>query len=244
MSNEGDEVLLGGNMGEVLRRGDTVVRPAGEWSPAVHRLLRHVGAAGVRGVPEVLSSDDPSREVLTFVDGDVPGYPMPDWVYSEVALRSAGRLLRQIHDATATCSHRGPWRSPTHKPVEVICHNDFAPYNLVFQASEVVGVIDWDYASPGPRVWDLAYLAYRLVPLTDASHDGGFTPDGRSARLSLLMDAYGLHVEPAQFRRVVCERLTELAEFSDAKALELSNPELAEHAILYRADALSLTRES
>ncbi len=240
MTNEGDEVLSGGNMGPVLRRGATVVRQAGEWTPAVHRLLKHLVAAGVHGVPDVLTSADPKQEVLTFVNGDVPSYPMPEWVWDEAALRSAALLLRQVHDATTDCSRQGPWRSPVHEPAEVICHNDFAPYNLVFQGSEVIGAIDWDYASPGPRVWDLAYLAYRLVPLSAVDHSDGFTARERQSRLDLLMDAYGTRFEPTRFRRVVSDRLCALAELSDEKAIELSKPELAEHATLYRADALEL----
>ncbi|OFE15480.1 hypothetical protein BA895_06125 [Humibacillus sp. DSM 29435] len=227
-------------MGPVLRRGDTVVRQAGEWTPAVHRLLRHLDAAGIRGVPGVLTSTNPKQEVLTFLDGDVPGYPMPAWVWNEASLRSAGSLLRQMHDATTECPPQGPWRSPVHEPAEVICHNDFAPYNLVFRGSEVVGVIDWDYASPGPRVWDLAYLAYRLVPLSSGDHADGFTERERQLRLDLLMDAYGTRFEPAPFRRVVRNRLTELAELSDEMAAALSKPELAEHAMFYRADAREL----
>ena len=235
--NEREELLSGGNMGPVLRRGDTVVRRAGEWTPAVHRLLRHLVAAGIHGVPDVLTSADPRQEVLTFVKGDVPSYPMPAYIWHEATLRSAARLLRQTHDATTGCSRQGPWRSPVHEPVEVICHNDFAPYNLVFAGSEVVGVIDWDYASPGPRVWDLAYLAYRLVPLSSAQRSDGFTDRERQSRLDLLMDAYGTRFEPAQFRRVLSDRLDELAELSDEMAAALSKPELAEHAKLYRADA-------
>ncbi len=29
----------------------------------------------------------------------------------------------------------------------------------VFRDGLAVGLIDWDYASPGPRLWDLAHLA-------------------------------------------------------------------------------------
>src|SRR5204863_4404273 len=99
--------------------------------------------------------------VVGFVVGAVPAYPMPPWVWTDAALDSAARMLRQIHDATARLEIEGPWRSPVHQPAEVVCHNDFAPYNLVFDSGVVVGVIDWDFASPGPRVWDLSYLAYR-----------------------------------------------------------------------------------
>lgn len=176
MTNEGDTVLSGGNMGEVLRRGDTVVRQAGEWTPAVHRLLTHLGAAGIQGLPAMLTRPAPAQEVL----------------------RSAARLMRQIHDATTTFPGQGPWGSPARETREVTCHNDFAPYNLVFRGAEVVGVIDWDYASPGPRVWDLAYLAYRLVPLSSVDHADGFTERERETRLDVLMDAYGTRFEPTQ----------------------------------------------
>lgn len=53
---------------------------------------------------------------------------------------------------------------------EVICHNDVAHYNTVFVAGRPVAFIDRDPAAPGPRVWDLVYAAYRLVPLTRDEH--------------------------------------------------------------------------
>jgi hypothetical protein len=41
-----DEVELdGGNANRVVRIGDTVRRPAGPWTPAVHCLLDHYDAA-------------------------------------------------------------------------------------------------------------------------------------------------------------------------------------------------------
>ncbi len=166
-------------MGRVVRQGDRVMRDAGDWTPAVHRLLEHLNACGVPGVPTPLGLTDDGREAVGFVAGDVPAYPMPDWVWAEAALESAARLLRQIHDATADVHIDGPWRSAVHEPVEVVCHNDFAPYNLVFDAGLVVGAIDWDFASPGPRVWDLAYLAYRIVPFTTDDVGDGFAESVR-----------------------------------------------------------------
>jgi hypothetical protein len=53
---------------------------------------------------------------------------------------------------------------------------DFAPYNHVFRDGQFVGAIDFDICYPGPRLWDLAYTAYRYVPLTphvDDSIDDG-----------------------------------------------------------------------
>jgi len=44
--------LSGGNAtGGVVRKGQTVRRPAGPWTPAVHALLAHLHAAGFAGAP-------------------------------------------------------------------------------------------------------------------------------------------------------------------------------------------------
>src|SRR5262245_45278020 len=122
-----EEQLGGGNMGPVAKAGGTVLRAAGEWTPAVHRLLRHCRAQGVGGIPEPYGVAEDGREVLGFVPGDVPQYPMPDWVWGQQALVSSALLLRAFHDASATCDQTGPWRSATRQPAEVVCHNDFAP---------------------------------------------------------------------------------------------------------------------
>lgn len=227
-------------MGDVVREGDTVIRAAGEWTPAVHRLLTHLGDAGVRGVPKPLGMTDDQREVLSFVEGAVPTYPMPEWAWAETALESAAHLLRRVHDATADADLPGPWRSPVREPIEVICHNDFAAYNLVFDGESVVGAIDWDFASPGPRLWDIAYLAYRIVPLSHGDRRDGFTDEERWGRLQRLLAAYGCEAHPREVTTVLQERLLALAAFSEDMAERQGNPELADHASLYRKDAARL----
>ena len=50
--------LRGGNMSSgVVRVGDTVRRPAGPWTPAVHALLDHLHSVGFRGAPRPLGLD-------------------------------------------------------------------------------------------------------------------------------------------------------------------------------------------
>src|ERR1700753_2437604 len=99
----GTEVPLhGGNMsGPVVRVGDTVRRPAGPWTPAVHALLAHLHDAGFEGAPRPLGLDSSGREVLTFIPGTVAwpdGFHLLD---DDRALRRAARLIREFHDAVA-----------------------------------------------------------------------------------------------------------------------------------------------
>ena len=156
----------------------------------------------------------------------MPAYPMPSWAWDERVLGPAARLLRALHDATEGFDGAGrPWRSPVHEPAEVICHNDFAPYNLVFRDGLPVAAIDFDHASPGPRVWDLAYLAYRLAPLGARENPDLPWRDDRTRRLGSLCAAYG-GPSPGEVLAILPRRLLGLAEISPP-----------EHAALYRADA-------
>ena len=234
-------------MTAVSHDGDTVRRPAGPWTDSVHALLRHVRERGVDCVPEPLGRDGLDRDVVSFVEGVVPAYPLPAWVWHEEVLAAAPRLLRRVHGATAGFTRAGRhWQSPAHEPDEVVCHNDFAPYNLVFRDGVLAGVIDFEHASPGPRAWDLAYLAYRLVPLTAPSHpDVPSTAAGlRAARLARLCAAYGDGgPTPAAVLDLAPARLDELAAFTRGRAAGGAPDEWAEHVAVYEADAAYVREE-
>lgn len=230
----GEVALTGGNMGTVTRLDDEVRRQAGPWTANVHRLLDAYADAGIAGTPRPLGFTADGRERLTFLPGTVANEPTP-WLWSEAVLAEAARLVRRLHDASLPlASITDGWRSPVHQPAEVVCHNDVAPYNLVFADGQVTGLIDFDYASPGPRAWELAYLAYTLVPL---SSEPVFTAAERSARLELLVRAYGPGPSVEEVLAAVPLKLDELAVFSDRMAGELGRPDLHVHAAGYRADA-------
>jgi thiamine kinase-like enzyme len=101
-------------------------------------------------------------------------------------------------------------------------------------------VIDWDFASPGPRLWDLAYLAYRVVPLTTADWGDGFGPGARRGRSAHLLQQYGSDAQPRELIRLLVQRLEDLAQVSDEAAVRLDILELRDHASLYRHDAAHL----
>ncbi len=138
-----------------------------------------------------LGIDEQGREVLGYIDGDVPVSGRSRlWKPSDEALVEVGGLIRRFHDASrGFVAPESSWQRLPGAPEgsEVVCHNDLAPYNTVYRRDRPVGFIDWDYAAPGLRVWDLAHAAWRYVPL------GPQTPVADGARrLRVLCDAYGL----------------------------------------------------
>ena len=243
------EVLGGGNMNVVIREGDTVVRQAGPWTPTVHRYLEYLRTAGVDWVARPLAVERdadgrPVRERLTYLHGDVPDYPLPDWVWHEQVLRDGGRRLRVLHDASIGFSpDGGSWQAPSKIPAEVVCHNDFAPHNLVFVDGRIVGVIDVDFCSPGPRLWDLAYFATRAVPLTAEAPANAPGMDAARERVAIILEAYGADGTMSwdDVLRVAVIRLHDLSALSRSKADELGKPALLADADLYDRDAAYLT---
>jgi hypothetical protein len=166
---------------------------------SVHSLLRHVRQRGFDLAPEPLGIDEHGREVLRFIEGSTVGddHPWPDWAWTDEVLIQATIALRRYHDAVFNFRPAEPLRSrlgeSTLGPGDIVCHNDFAPYNVVYR-SGLSGVIDWDVICAGPPAWDLAFLAWQWVPLHNErlARELGAPPVGeRARRLALLCETYG-----------------------------------------------------
>jgi hypothetical protein len=236
--------LGGGNMNVVRREGDTVVRQAGAWTPTVHRYLDYLHLAGIDWVPRPITimpdaRGEPGQERLSYVAGDVPAYPLPGWVWSEEVLVEGAQRLRRLHDASIGFAADGAtWQSPVKLPSEVVCHNDFAPHNLVFLHGRMVGAIDFDFCSPGPRLWDIAYFATRTVPLGANPPANAPGMDQARRRVQLILDAYGDGpvIDWDDVVRVSVIRLHDLAGLSRQKAWELRKPHLLAEAEAYDND--------
>ncbi len=252
-----EEVLRGGFVNSVVRVGDTVRRIPGNCTPTIHRLLSHVRERGVTWVPEPLGYDTLGREMLTFIPGAVP-HETPDWVWSEAVLIDVARALRQWHDATIGFGVAGSiWGLDPRDPPEVICHNDFAPYNCVFRDGRLVGAIDFDTCAPGPRLWDIAYTAYRFVPLMpspnagDSRDLGDRSPFGLSdalSRLDIFLDAYSargapLRFAPSEVIASTIDRLQVLAAWTTEHARTNGAAAIAKHGEMYLAHARWLSTQ-
>lgn len=247
-----DEIFDGGGVNLVGRVGGTVRRPAGPWTPAVHALLRHLAARGFAGAPRPHGVDSRGREILGFVPGDVPHGTIPPYVRADAGLRAAAALLRDYHDATEgfTPPPDASWYFPPREPAEVVLHGDVAPYNCVFRDGAPVAFIDFDTAHPAPRLWDVAYAAYRFAPLTGPGHGDVVLPVPEQARrLRLFCDAYGLaDGDRAVLVGTMAERLRDLARLIRDKAAA-GDPAFARHLEeghhrLYLADAAHLERHA
>jgi 8-oxo-dGTP diphosphatase len=176
--------LPGGNVGGAVRIGGTVRRPTGPWTPAVHRLLDHVRAAGLRAVPHVLGADERGREVLSYLPGTV--VDVDTEVLTDAQLRDVTRWARELHEAVAVRQHDGPWRFFGVDEPTVLAHNDLAPYNTCFEGDRLTGVFDWDLAGPSTPLLELALLAWTGIPLVRpvAARDA-------ARRLEVMATAYG-----------------------------------------------------
>lgn len=188
-SSSADEevVLEGGNVGGAVRVGDTVRRPTGPWTPAVHELLDHLAAAGLDAIPRVLGVDDQGREVLTYLPGRVVPIGVED--LSDAQLAAAARWLRRCHAAVADFPREARrWRFVERalEPGEIVCHHDSAMYNMSFDGDRLAGVFDWDTAGPGIPLDDLAMLAWNS-PLLRLGED----PAAAAHGVRVIADAYG-----------------------------------------------------
>jgi Phosphotransferase enzyme family len=195
-----EQVLHGGvaNAGGVVRVGDHVLRPSNPHSTSIHRMLQSLAEAGFTSASVPVGIDPDGRERLVFIPGDVAIPPYPTWVQSDDALRSIARLLRRMHDVSTTVPFEldSTWSSEMADPLggEVFCHNDVCLENVVFRDGVAVGLLDFDFAAPGRRGFDLASFARMCVPIDDDEHAArlGWMKADRPSRLRLVCDEYGL----------------------------------------------------
>jgi hypothetical protein len=196
-------VLEGGDVNVVERVGDTVRRPTGPWSAAVHALLKHLEAARFDGAPRFLGIDEQGREVLSYVEGEAALGPAPS---GDEVVAELGRLVRRMHDAQAGFVDPGGWFREREGPV--VCFGDYFPPNVIFRDGLPVALIDWDLASRGERADDVAALASWRAPLRPAEEAKrwGFPVERRGERMRLVCDSYGLDARGDLVERAIRQR--------------------------------------
>lgn len=218
-----EEILTGGNINKVVKVGETVRRDS-KPNSYVNDLLKYLEKVGCPYVPRYLGVDEKDREIFSYLEGVVPGNDYPEienYMWSDIVLAELAKLLRNFHDKTIgfTTSEKSLNDYPDKSLHEVVCHNDVAPYNVVFNNELPIGIIDFDMAGPGPRIWDIVYTLYTTVPLA------GFSPSKedhsiveynkvdhasvRKERIELFFDSYGIDV-PIDLKKWVISRINSM----------------------------------
>jgi aminoglycoside phosphotransferase (APT) family kinase protein len=87
--------------------------------------------------------------------------------------------LRRFHDTTVGTDLAGD--------AEVVCHNDYGPWNLVWRRGEPVAMFDFDESAPGDRVADVGYAVWKFLNLGVLT----VSPDEQARRLDVFIGTYG-----------------------------------------------------
>lgn len=157
---EDGELLSCGGERRVVRVGSTVRIPLHARSAYIEDVLRHLERVGFDGAPRWLGRTNDGHEVLTYIEGTVPGHP--PYNLDDEQLVAAGNLVLRFHDAvagTTLCSG-----------AETVCHGDLGPHNTVFRNGWPVAIIDWDNdVGPGSRAVDFADAVWGFADVTSDS---------------------------------------------------------------------------
>ena len=191
-----------GSVNVVHRSGNSVIRPIGNWSPAIHELLQYLEKAGFEYSPRFLGKNELNgQEQLTYVSGEVALRPWPSYMCTDSGIEQIATMLRKYHDVVANYkpSIKAVWRLPNIKWEEgmLIRHGDLGPWNLVWKDGILRGLIDWDLAEPGYPIDDVAQVAWYCIPLRteDRCREAGIGVHKQMGRLSQLCGTYGIAEE-------------------------------------------------
>lgn len=187
----------------IYKNGDVVLRPQGENAEFVHQVLLYLEEQGLNGVPRYLGNDEEGREKLSYLDGECPqelGY------YTDAVTGRAALLIRSLHQLLS--------KYPGCPERMTVCHNDLSPCNFVFKNETPVGIIDWDSASFGDPLDDLAYAAWMWLDIGNPEISGYKC----RRRLARFLDDYGL-ARTDGFKERILKQMDRVAEcvFEDAE---------------------------
>lgn len=189
------EKLVGGR-NDIYKVDQKVIRPVNIWSKTVHDFLGYLNKKGIDFVPIPYEIND-KYEIVSFIEGEVYNYPLPLMFHDDLMIVSAAVLLKKYHNVSeqylSQLNGKEEWMLPTLTPIEVICHGDFAPYNIVINNNQANAIIDFDTIHPGSKMWDISYAIYRFVPLINPQSKESFgTFEEKIRRVKLFLDTYNV----------------------------------------------------
>ena len=218
------ETLDGGREGKIKKSGDKVIRPANKWSADVHKFLDYLISEGFYSVPKPYGFTEKNEEILSYVPGIAYNYPLPEVFLDDEMIILSAKLLKRYHEIgrnyIAKLCGNEEWMLPIVEPIEVMCHGDFAPYNVTLVSGKPTGIIDFDTLHPGPVLWDIAYAVYRWVPFTSPENPDHYDDiDEQIRKVKVFMDAYGAtQQQREELPKMMVKRLKALTDYMTAQA--------------------------
>ncbi|MBB4741985.1 hypothetical protein BJY16_005444 [Actinoplanes octamycinicus] len=116
-------------------------------------------------------------------------------------MAGVGVLLRGLHDATASFAPpagavwQASWLRDLGGDDVVVGHGDTGPWNIVGAGGRPDALIDWEFAGPVDRLWELAQTVWLNAQLVDddvAEMQGLPDAHARARQARAIVDGYGL----------------------------------------------------
>ena len=99
--------------------------------------------------------------------------------------------------------HDWPAVAPPEYDEGLACHSDLNLDNVIFRGGRAAALIDFDWASPGSAVWDVAGAVRLWAPLRPDRYIDDSRRGAGLDRMRTFVKAYGMDLDPERLVRAV-----------------------------------------